>query len=105
MPPNEKEEKIFDFFKSVLKSHIDESGKVKFDKLSRILTSLGRKVPEERIDKIRNKFDSKDTGVIDYKDPEFLMTIASINVVDVKAIEDAVYSTAFRIFDKVHSSK
>eukprot|EP00090_Calanus_glacialis_P029947 TRINITY_DN48130_c0_g1_i1.p1 TRINITY_DN48130_c0_g1~~TRINITY_DN48130_c0_g1_i1.p1 ORF type:complete len:205 (+),score=56.48 TRINITY_DN48130_c0_g1_i1:43-657(+) len=100
MSHSAKDEKIFEFFKSVLKSHVDETGKVRFDKLQGILTSLGRKVPEERIHKIRKKFDTKENGVIDYKDPEFLMTIASINVVDVKSIEDAVYSTAFRIFDK-----
>ena len=103
MSHSAKDEKIFEFFKSVLKSHVDETGKVRFDKLQGILTSLGRKVPEERIHKIRKKFDTKENGVIDYKDPEFLMTIASINVVDVKSIEDAVYSTAFRIFDKVSS--
>ena len=98
-----RDEKIFEFFKSVLKSHSDETGKVKFDKLGVILTSLGRKISEERISKIKKKFDTKGNGVIDNKDPEFLMTIASINVVDVKAIEDAVYSTAFRIFDKVRT--
>ena len=102
MAPSAKDQQIFEFFKTVLKSHVDKTGKLHFDKLGEILISLGRKISEERILKIRKKFDTKETGMIDYKDTEFLMTIASINVVDVKAIDDKIYSTAFRIFDRVN---
>ena len=51
--------------------------------------------------KIKKKFGVEDKDNIDLDDPDFIMTVASLNVVDVKAIEDSVFSTAFRIFDMV----
>ena len=104
MSSTEKDEKIFKFLKTIVKGHLDKTGKLRSDKLEAILTSLGRKIPDERINKIKKKFDSKNHGIIDYNDPEFLMTVASINVVDVKGIDDEVFSTAFRIFDKVNKN-
>ena len=96
-----RDEKITEFFQSVFKSHMDEEGKVTYDKLGKILTSLGRKISGERILKIKKKFGVEDSDVIDCEDPDFIMTVASLNVVDVKAIEDGVFSKAFRIFDMV----
>jgi len=94
-----RDEKITEFFQSVFKSHMDKEGNVSFGKLDRILTSLGRKISEERILKIMKKFKEDDNEMINWRDPDFIMTVASLNVVDVKAIEDAVFATAFRIFD------
>merc|ERR1712192_152194 len=94
-----RDEKITEFFQSVFKSHMDEEGRVTYDKLGKILTSLGRKISGERILKIKKKFGVEDSDVIDLEDPDFIMTVASLNVVDVRAIEDGVFSTAFRIFD------
>ena len=97
-----RDEKITEFFQSVFKSHMDEEGNVAFVKLGKILASLGRKIPEERILKIKRKFAEEDNEMIDWKNPDFIMTVASLNVVDVTAIEDGVFSTAFRIFDMVN---
>ena len=99
-----RDEKITEFFQSVFKSHANEEGKVTYDKLGKILTSLGRKIGEERIVKIKRKFDAEDSDVIDWNDPDFIMTVASLNVVSVKAIEDRVFSAAFKIFDMVNNS-
>ena len=96
-----RDEKITEFFQSVFRSHMDEEGKVTYDKLGKILTSLGRKISGERILKIKKKFGVEDSDVIDWEDPDFIMTVASLNVVDVKAIDDGVFSKAFKIFDMV----
>jgi Ca2+-binding EF-hand superfamily protein len=96
-----RDEKITEFFQSVIKSHMDEEGKVTYDKLGKILTSLGRKISGERILKIKKKFGVEDSDMIDWEDPDFIMTVASLNVVDVKAIADGVFSKAFKIFDMV----
>ena len=96
-----RDEKITEFFQSVFKSHMDDEGKVTYDKLGKILTSLGRKISGERILKIKKKFGVEDSDVIDWEDPDFIMTVASLNVVDVKAIDDGVFSKAFKIFDMV----
>ena len=97
-----RDEKITEFFQTVFRSQADPvTGKVTYEKLGRILTSLGRKIGEERLVKIKKKFSAEDKDDIDLDDPDFIMTVASLNVVDVKAIEDSVFSTAFRIFDMV----
>ena len=44
------------------------------------------------------------TGLVDYTDPEFVLAVASLNVVDVAAIEDTVLASAFRTFDLVRVS-
>ena len=96
-----RDQKIAEFFQTVFKSHEDESGDVSFDKLEIILRSLGRRLGPERLSRIRRKFDKEERGVIDLTDPEFIMTVAALNVVDVKAIDDSVLSSAFKIFDMV----
>ena len=96
-----REKKIAEFFESVIKRHADENGKVDFDKLDIILTSLGRRVSGERIVKLRKKFDTENTGKISHNDPDLILAIASINVVDVSAIDDDVLNTAFKTFDLV----
>jgi len=94
-----REKKIAEFFESVIKRHADENGKVDFDKLDTILISLGRRVSGERIVKLRKKFDTENTGKINHNDPDLILAIASINVVDVSAIDDDVLNTAFKTFD------
>ena len=44
------------------------------------------------------------TGLVDYTEPEFVLAVASLNVVDVAAIEDTVLASAFRTFDLVRVS-
>ena len=100
-----RDEKITEFFQSIFKRHADDEDLVKYDQLDAILTSLGRKVSPERISKIRKKFDTENTNVVNFKDPEFIMTVASLNVVDVKAIEDCVLEAAFKIFDMDEDGK
>ena len=98
-----RDQKIAEFFHTVFMNHQDDSGNVSYDKLEAILRSLGRRLSEERLGRIRKKFDKEETGVIDLSDQEFIMTVASLNVVDVRAIDDSVLSAAFRIFDMVLS--
>ena len=57
-----------------------------FSQLDGILTSLGRKIPPGRIAKLRAKFDPDNTGRVDWASTQFVMTLASLNVVDVAAI-------------------
>ena len=89
------------FFRTVFSNYEDESGQVPYHKLEQILRSLGRQLSRERLERIRRKFDPEQTGRIDLSDPEFIMAVAALNVVDVKAIDDSVLSSAFTIFDMV----
>ena len=101
MTNNVRDRNIARFFRTVFSNYEDESGQVSYDKLGEILGSLGRQLSGERIERIRRKFDPEQTGLIDLSDPEFIMAVAALNVVDVKAIEDSVLSSAFTIFDMV----
>ena len=101
MTNNVRDNNIAQFFRSVFSKYEDERGQVFYDKLEEILRSLGRQLSRERIERIRRKFDPEDTGLIDLSDPEFIMAVAALNVVDVKAIDDSVLSSAFKIFDMV----
>ena len=95
-----RDRKITEFFTSIIKNHADKDGKVSFEKLDIILTSLGRKVSADRLVKIRKKLETQSVdGTIDYKDPNLVMIIASINVVDIGSIDDNVLNTAFKVFD------
>lgn len=96
-----RDKKISEFFQAVFRSHEDESGNVSYDKLEVILKSLGRRLSQERLEKVRRKFDKEESGLMDLTDPELLMTVAALNVVDVQSIEDSVLSTAFATFDMV----
>ena len=96
-----RDQKITEFFQSVLRDHQDQAGNVSWDKLEPVLRSLGRRLGQERLEKIRRRFEVEETGLIDPTDPEFITTIASLNVSDVRSIEDSVLATAFRIFDMV----
>ena len=101
MTSNLRDTNIAQFFRSVFSKYEDERGRVSYDQLEVILRSLGRQLSRERIERIRIKFDPEHTGLIDLSDPEFIMAVAAINVVDVKAIDDSVLSSAFNIFDMV----
>ena len=101
MTNNVRDQNIAQFFRTVFSNYEDESGQVSYLKLEQILRSLGRQVSRERIERIRSKFDPEQTGLIDLTDPEFIMAVAALNVVDVKAIDDSVLSSAFTIFDMV----
>jgi len=94
-----RDEKITEFFHSVFRRHANTQGEVLFSQLDGILTSLGRKIPPGRIAKLRAKFDPDNTGRVDWASTQFVMTLASLNVVDVAAIEDNVFASAFKIFD------
>ena len=96
-----RDRNIAQFFRTVFGNYEDESGQVSYHKLEQILRSLGRQLSRERIERIRSKFDPEQTGLIDLTDPEFIMAVAALNVVDVKAIDDSVLSSAFTIFDMV----
>ena len=96
-----RDQKIAEFFQSVLRDHQDQAGNVSWDKLEPVLRSLGRRLGPDRLEKIRRRFEVEETGLIDPTDPEFITTIASLNVSDVRSIEDSVLATAFRIFDMV----
>merc|ERR1711915_968785 len=101
-----RDEKVTEFFQSVFRSHVNDEGDVTYDKLERILASLGRKVSEEQIRKIKKKFANEDDiNTIDWKNPDFIRMVASLDVVDVKAIEDCVLSIAFRVFDMVQQEQ
>ena len=89
------------FFQTVFSKYKDESGQVSYHNLGEILRSLGRQLSLERMERLRTKFDPEQTGLIDLTDPEFIMAVAALNVVDVKAIDDSVLSSAFTIFDMV----
>ena len=89
------------FFQTVFSKYKDESGQISYHNLGEILRSLGRQLSLERIERLRTKFDPEQTGLIDLTDPEFIMAVAALNVVDVKAIDDSVLSSAFTIFDMV----
>ena len=121
-----RDQKISEFLQSVFRSHAAEDGSLRYEDLAAVLASLGRRVPGERIRRIRAKFDRETvefrakldlclelfralcdrdgTGLVDYTDPEFVLAVASLNVVDVAAIEDTVLASAFRTFDLVRVS-
>ena len=101
MTHSTRDRNIAQFFQTVFAKYEDESGQVSYDKLEEILRSLGRQLSRERLERIRRKFDPEQTGRIDLSDPEFIMAVAALNVVDVKAIDDSVLSSAFTIFDMV----
>ena len=96
-----REQKISEFFRSVFLRHANSEGVVSLDSLGPALASLGRSVPTERLARIRRKLDKDGTGVISLKDPEFILTVFSLNVTDVGAIKDDVLTSAFKIFDMV----
>ena len=96
-----RDKKITEFFSKVIKNYADEDGKVNFDRLDAILTSLGRKVSADRLFKIRKKLEKDGQETIAHDDPNFIMTIASINVVDIGSIDEDVLNTAFKVFDMV----
>ena len=122
-----RDQKISEFLQSVFRSHAAEDGSLRYEDLAAVLASLGRRVSGERIRRIRAKFDRETveyrrakldlclelfravcgregTGLVDYTDPEFMLAVASLNVVDVAAIEDTVLASAFRTFDLVRVS-
>ena len=121
-----RDQKISEFLQSVFRSHAAEDGSLRYEDLAAVLASLGRRVSGERIRRIRAKFDRErveyrakldlclelfravcgreGTGLVDYTDPEFVLAVASLNVVDVAAIEDTVLASAFRTFDLVRVS-
>ena len=122
-----RDQKISEFLQSVFRSHAAEDGSLRYEDLAAVLASLGRRVSGERIQRIRAKFDRETveyrrakldlclelfravcgregTGLVDYTDPEFVLAVASLNVVDVAAIEDTVLASAFRTFDLVRVS-
>ena len=101
MTNNVRDRNIAQFFRTVFSNYEDEAGKVSYDKLGEILRSLGRQLSRERIERIRSKFDPEQTGLVDLSDPEFIMAVAALSVVDVRAIDDSVLSSAFSIFDMV----
>ena len=121
-----RDQKISEFLQSVFRSHAAEDGSLRYEDLAAVLASLGRRVSGERIRRIRAKFDRETveyrakldlclemfsavcgregTGLVAYTDPEFVLAVASLNVVDVAAIEDTVLASAFRTFDLVRVS-
>ena len=96
-----RDKKITEFFTKVIKNHADDEGLVNFAKLDDILTSLGRKVSADRLFKIKKKLEKEGKDTIAFDDPNFIMTIASINVVDIGSIDEDVLNTAFKVFDMV----
>ena len=101
MTNNLRDTNIAQFFRNVFTNYEDETGNVSYDQLGEILSSLGRQLSGERIERIRRKFDPERTGLIDLTDPEFIMAVAALKVVDVRAIHDSLLSSAFTIFDMV----
>lgn len=100
-----RDEKISEFFRTVFLRNANSEGAVSFDSLEATLVSLGRRVPPQQLAKIRKKFDKEGAGVINLKDPEFILTVASLNVKDIDAIKDDVLTSAFKIFDMVRNLK
>jgi len=94
-----RDDKIALVFETVFQDRADEDGEVKWDQVLEILNSLGRKVGQDRVAKLRRKFDTDESGLVDYKDRNFLMAISSIGVADVNSIQNKVFTTAFKIFD------
>lgn len=94
-----RDDKIALVFETVFQDRADEDGEVKWDQVLDILNSLGRKVGQDRVAKLRRKFDTDESGLVDYKDRNFLMAISSIGVADVNSIQNKVFTTAFKIFD------
>ena len=100
-----RDQKISEFFRTVLLRHANSEGAVSFDSLEAALASLGRSVPPEQLAKIRKKFDKDGSGLINLQDPEFILTVASLNVKDIGAIKDDILTSAFKIFDMVRNQK
>ena len=96
-----RDQKISEFFRTVFLRNANSKGEVSFDSLEATLVSLGRRVPPEQLAKIKKKFDKEGTGVINLQDPEFILTVASLNVKDIRSINDDVLTSAFKIFDMV----
>ena len=105
MTSSVRDQKISEFFRTVFLRNANSEGEVSFDSLEATLVSLGRRVPPEQLAKIRKKFDKDGAGVINLQDPEFILTVASLNVKDIGAINDAVLTSAFKIFDMVRKYK
>ena len=100
-----RDQKISEFFRTVMLRHANSEGAVSFDSLEAALASLGRSVPPEQLAKIRKKFDKDGSGLINLQDPEFILTVASLNVKDIGAIKDDILTSAFKIFDMVRNQK
>ena len=100
-----RDQKISEFFRTVFLRHADSEGAVSFDSLEAALASLGRSVPPEQLAKIRKKFDKDGSGLINLQDPEFILTVASLNVKDIGAIKDDILTSAFKIFDMVRNQE
>ena len=105
MTSSVRDQKISEFFRTVFLRNANSEGEVSFDSLEATLVSLGRRVPPEQLAKIRKKFDKDGAGVINLQDPEFILTVASLNVKDIGAIKDDVLTSAFKIFDMVRKHK
>ena len=96
------DEQVMDFFKAVFATYDkNDDGKIDTKELGGVLKALGRAASEEKLAELIEQFDFDQNGTLDWTNGEFLMVVATIDVVDVDMIDDLVFSAAFRTFDQV----
>ena len=102
MSSKERDEKILEFFRNVLKVHdVNKDGSIASKELGSVLATLSRPSNAESVATLVKRFDPDDSGNIVWNDEELLLVVALMDVEDAKKIEDSIFSIGFKIFAKV----
>merc|ERR1719300_406631 len=100
MTENERDAKIFEFFRNVFKKYdADNDGTIAASELGSVLSALGRPADAESLQNLIRRFDTDQSGKVDWTNGEFLSVIAMLDVIDVSLIDNFVISTGFNTFD------
>jgi hypothetical protein len=102
MSSKERDEKILDFFRNVLKAHdVNNDNTIASKELGSILAALSRPSDTESVATLVKRFDPENGGKIVWNDEELLLVIALMDVEDANTIEDTIFSVGFKTFTKV----
>ena len=102
MSSRERDEKILDFFRNVLKAHdVNNDDTIASKELGSILAALSRPSDTESVATLVKRFDPENSGKIVWNNEELLLVIALMDVEDAKKIEDSIFSVGFKTFAKV----
>ena len=102
MDPQERDEKILQFFKNVFKTYdVNNDGTIASKQLGSILSALSRPSDEESVGNLVRRFDPENCGKIVWDNQELLLVIALMDVEDAKKIEDSIFTAGFETFSKV----
>ena len=97
MSSKERDEKILEFFRNVLKAHDVNND----DTIPSILAALCRPSDTESVATLVKRFDPENSGKIVWNDEELLLVVALMDVEDANKIEDSIFSVGFKTFAMV----